>query len=296
MEAAAESELDVQAYRRSLALQQIDMLSRLAELGMQLAEGEGARALAAQARGASQARVAEAPAQAAEPGSDAPAPAAVAQQAGLAFARYARLVQQSLAQRARAADGLCARDKVRAAEREAGRETRRDRHRDEVEHVMDCLISDAVEDDDIVDDLKAELAERIEELYEDEVRVEDRPLGSVMSGLACGLGLSEEWHRHWAAGWPSAPRPARPAGSPAAVLAERARRRGTVAAAVERTIAAVPDPARTPGLRAGLAVRLREADVGELLDTECTAIAADRLCRSLGLGPYIDVPDSPDTG
>ncbi|KGM31410.1 hypothetical protein, partial [Inquilinus limosus] len=45
-------DLDVQAYCRSLALQQIRMLTRLAEIAMQLAEAEGARAVAAQARAA----------------------------------------------------------------------------------------------------------------------------------------------------------------------------------------------------------------------------------------------------
>ncbi|KGM30495.1 hypothetical protein, partial [Inquilinus limosus] len=48
----APQDLDVQAYCRSLALQQIQMLTRLAEIAMQLAEAEGARAIAAQARAA----------------------------------------------------------------------------------------------------------------------------------------------------------------------------------------------------------------------------------------------------
>ncbi|MGK9230510.1 hypothetical protein, partial [Inquilinus limosus] len=127
---------DIQAYCRGLALQQVEMLSRLAEIGMRLAEGAGARALAAQA--AAQA-AAEAPA-------PAEAPASAGQDPGLEFARYAHLVRQTLAQRARAARDLCAEDRARTAEREAGRPARRDRHRDEVEQVLKCMIWDEVED------------------------------------------------------------------------------------------------------------------------------------------------------
>ena len=82
MESGAESDLDVQAYCRSLALQQIQMLTRLAEIAMQLAEAEGARALAAQAV-AAQAR-------AARPEADEAAVEAAkaeAQEAGMAFGR-----------------------------------------------------------------------------------------------------------------------------------------------------------------------------------------------------------------
>ncbi|MBW8724555.1 MAG: hypothetical protein JF625_05290, partial [Inquilinus limosus] len=45
MNAGADPDLDVQAYCRSLALQQIQMLTRLAEIAMQLAEAEGVRAI-----------------------------------------------------------------------------------------------------------------------------------------------------------------------------------------------------------------------------------------------------------
>src|SRR5687767_12755533 len=105
----APADLDVQAYCRSLALQQIQMLTRLAEIAMQLAEAEGVRAVAAQVR-------------AAEPKADAAAVEAAraeAQEAGLAFSRFSRSVQRSLALRSRAADHLCARDKAQAADRAA---------------------------------------------------------------------------------------------------------------------------------------------------------------------------------
>ncbi|MGF6233026.1 hypothetical protein QFZ27_006981 [Inquilinus ginsengisoli] len=273
MEPAPE-DLDVQAYCRSLALQQVRTLTRLAGIAMQLAEGEGARALAAQAR-------------AAEPKADVAAVQAAraeAQEAGLAFSRFSNSVQRSLAQRARAADRLCARDKAEAPEREAARKARRDRHCHEVEHALRFMIGDEFQDEARIDALEAELKERIEELYEgEEVRVEDRPLGSVMAGLACGLGIAEEWRR-WAPGWPGLPNPARSVGSEAEVEAERA----------------FPDidPTRIPGIRAGLAVRLQEADVIEWLDNKSTFTVADRLCRSLGVDHFLclEDPDAPDTG
>jgi hypothetical protein len=284
--------LDVQAHRRSLALQGIEMLSRLAEIGMQLAEGEGARALAAQAWAAEvRADPAGLPADEADPRIE-------AREAGLAFDRFARSVQRSLSLRDRAADRLCASDKVATAEREAGRKVRRARHRDDVRSVLDFMIWDEIPDDDRAKALEQELGERLSDLYDDDDddRVEDRPVGSVMAGLACGLGLAEEWG-NWAPGWPATPRPPRPPGGEASVRAERARRRDLAAAAVERAFPAI-DPTRIEGIRAGLAVRLQEADMIECLDTETTRTVADRLCRSLGIETclrYRD-PEIPDTG
>jgi hypothetical protein len=84
----------------------------------------------------------------------------------------------------------------------------------------------------------------------------------------------------------------RPSGDPAAVEAERNRRRAAVTAAVERDFAECAPPDRLAGLRAGLAARLREPDAIEWLDSETVAVTADRLCRSLGLGFRIYVPDT----
>jgi hypothetical protein len=283
---AAPADLDVQAFCRSLALQQIQMLTRLAEIAMQLAEGEGTRAVTAQAR-AAQPKADEAAVQAAR---------AEAQEAGLAFSRFSRSVQRSLALRSRAADHLCARDKAQSADRAAAHQVRRDCHRREVEDALRGMIWDQVEDQGRVDALHAELEERVQDLYGDEVSVEDRPPGSVMAGLACGLGLAEEWRR-WATGWPATPSPARPSGSEAQIRAERTRRRDAAVAVVERAFPEI-DPARIPGIRAGLAVRLQEADVVEWLDTETAFTIGRRLCRSLGIDPYLcyDRPDIADTG
>ena len=75
MKESTDSDLDIQAYCRTLALQQVQMLTRLAEIAMQLAEAEGIRAVAAQVR-------------AAEPKADEAAVEAAraeAQEAGMAF-------------------------------------------------------------------------------------------------------------------------------------------------------------------------------------------------------------------
>ena len=287
MEPAA-ADLDVQAYCRSLALQQIGMLTRLADIGMQLAEAEGTRALSARAK-------------AAEPRTDEVAVTAAraeAQEAGLGFSRFARSVQRSLSLRARAADQLCLRDKAQAADREEARRTRRHHHRIDVEGTLHDVIWEAGLDHAAATALVEELEDRVEDLYEDEtVAVEERPQGSVMAGLACGLGLAEEWRRHWAPVRPGTPRPRHPAGDPAKVEAERVRRRDDAVALMEEAFAKV-DPARLPGLRAGLAVRLGEADVIEWLDGETSFTVADRLCRSLGVDHYLFIlePDELDTG
>jgi len=285
---------DIQAHCRSLALQQMEMLTELAEISMQLAKGESARALDAQAQIAQ--------AKAAGPKSDeAVAARAEAREAGMAFTRFSRTVHQSLAQRARAADKLCAQDRAETPDRLAARKARRDRHRTEVREVLRDMIWDEVEDDSRIDGLHAELREQVDELYrEEDVRVEDRPVGSVMAGLACGLGLSAEWQRWRGEEWPGTPRPARPAGSPVMVRVIRARRQKAVIAAVERDFAECADPAWIPALRAGLAVRLQEPDVVEMLDTETIATAAQRLCRSLGLSLMVygfkgDKPEAADT-
>ncbi|MGO4124550.1 hypothetical protein AB4Z01_09110 [Inquilinus sp. YAF38] len=142
------------------------MLSRLAEIGMQLAEAAGARALAAQAAEAQPAAAAEAPE--AQPQAAAP---------GLAFARYAHLVRQTLAQRARAVKDLCARG--------GGRDDRRARHREQVETMISRLIWSDAEDRGRAATLDLQAAQAFADLYADqEDPVEDRPVGSAASGPA----------------------------------------------------------------------------------------------------------------
>ncbi|OWJ66806.1 hypothetical protein [Inquilinus limosus] len=286
------ADLDVQAYGRGCALQQCEMLTRLAEIGMQLAEAAGARALAAQAP---QAEASTAPAEGPEAQAAAQPPVA-AGDPGLAFARYAHLVRQALAQRARAVNDLSLRD--------GGRDARRARHREQVEDTITRLIWADLGDRGRAAELDQELSQALADLYGDpDDPVEERPVGSVVAGLVSGLGLTEAWRR-WERGHGNGPRPDRPEGSPEEIRAERSRRRAAVAAMIERAIDDLAEPARVAPLKAGLAVRLQEPDVDALLDTQSIGGAMIRLCRSLAFDIWNDadgylarilVP-TPDTG
>ncbi|TSD88252.1 hypothetical protein FFK22_013550 [Mycobacterium sp. KBS0706] len=176
------------------------MLTRLAEIAMQLAEAEGVRAVAAQARAAAP-KAGEATVQAAR---------AEAQEAGRAFSRFSNSVQRSLAQRARAAGDLCARDK-------ADRRARRARQRNHVTDALHALIwapDLSTEEHDKAEERTNDLQERLNALYADEDdRVEDRPVGAVIAGLACSLELSDEWRRR-ASDWSDPPCPPPPAPRP----------------------------------------------------------------------------------
>ncbi|MGO4722155.1 MULTISPECIES: hypothetical protein [unclassified Inquilinus] len=274
------ADFDPQAYGRNCALQQAEMLTRLAEMGMQLAESAGARILGGQApeaQPAAAAAPAEAPAGLAAPAGD----------PGLAFVRYAHLVRQTVAQRARAVQDMCARD--------GGHEARRTRHREQVETAIDSLVWGDVEDRDRAAALDMQVNQAFADLYGDrEDPVEDRPVGSVVTGLVCGLGLARKWSRR-ARHRVSRPRPGRPGGSAEEIAAERARRQAAVTARVELAIDELAEPALAADIRAGLAVRLQEPDVERLIDTESTATAVVRLCRSLGfdIEGNLDIPLDP---
>ncbi|MGO1074165.1 hypothetical protein [Inquilinus sp. CA228] len=246
---------------------------------MQLAEAAGARALAAEAAEAE-----------AEPQAAAPDP-------GLAFARYAHLVRQTLAQRARAVRDLSVRD----GGGEARRARRRRRRRQQVVTQIDHLVWGDVEDRGRAAALDLQVSQAFADLYGDqEDPVEDRPVGSVVAGLVCGLGLAEKWSRR-APHRVSRPRPGRPDGSPDEIRAEHTRRRAAVTACIDHAIDVHAAPAVAADIRAGLAVRLREPDVETLLDTESFGTVVIRLCRSLGfdIENDLDIPldddDPPDS-
>jgi hypothetical protein len=276
----APADLDVQALCRSLALQQVQMLTRLAEIAMQLAEAEGARAIEAQAR-AAQPKADEAAVQAAR---------AEAQEAGMAFSRFSGSVQRSLALRSRAAGDLCARDK-------ADRKSRRARQRNHVADALEALIwnpAQSTRELDEADHYTNNLHERLDELYRDEEdRIEDRPVGSVIAGLACGLELSDEWRRR-AADWSDPPYPPPLTDTPDEI---RERRRARVLELLSQPLRTM-DRDEISALMAGIEARLREPDVPALLDAEPPMRVAARLCRSLGLEPHpdLDWADKPDTG
>ncbi|WP_026868631.1 hypothetical protein [Inquilinus limosus] len=274
---AASPDLDIPAYCRGLALQQVEMLTRIAELGMRMVEAEGARAIAAQAR-------------AAGPEADGAAVAAAraeAQEAGLAFTRFSGTVQRALALRARAADRLCAHDRA----------ARRARQRNHVTEALYDLIWDPrqpAEELDKAEERIDDLNERLDALYEDEEnRVEDRPVGSVIAGLACGLEISDQWRRR-AADWSDPPHPPPLTGT----VAETKTRRWARLIQLMQQPVDLAEPGQAPALKAGIEARLGEPDVAALVEAEPPMRAADRLRRSLGLDPYIfpEDPDEPDTG
>ncbi len=166
----ASADLDVQTHCRSLALQQIGMLTRIAEIGMRLVEAEGAKAIAQAERPEAEHLRGETPE---APRADAPATV----DHGLAFARHAQTVQRALALRACTADRLCARDK-------AERKARRARQRDHVTEALFALIwdvADATRDLEEAEFRITEMRDQLDEFYGDEDdRVEDRPVGSVI--------------------------------------------------------------------------------------------------------------------
>ncbi|MGL4966480.1 MAG: hypothetical protein ACRC67_34980 [Inquilinus sp.] len=277
---ATPKDLDIQTYCRGLALQQIQMLTRLAEIAMQLAEGEGTRAVAAQAR-AAQPKADEAAVQTAR---------AEAREAGLAFSRFSNSVQRSLALRSRAAGDLLAGDK-------ADRKARRARQRNHVTDALHAVIWDpdmSTEEHDKAEDRTTDLDERLDALYRDEDnRVEDRPVGAVIAGLACGLGLSDEWRRR-ASDWSDPPYPPPLTGT----AAETRKRRWDRLVELMRQPLRYAEADEIPALLAGIEARLQEPDVPALLDAEPPMRVAERLCRSLGLEPYphLDWADKPDSG
>ncbi len=209
-----ESDLDIQAYCRGLALQQVQMLTRLAEIAMQLAEAEGARAVAAQARAATP-KAAEAVVQAAR---------AEAQEAGRAFSRFSNSVQRSLAQRSpRRRRPLRPRQGRLAAPAAPASATMSPTPSTPWPGIRSLPARGARPRPRITP--RSARADRRSSIQDEDNRIEDRPVGSVIAGLACGVGLSDEWRRR-ASDWSDPPYPPPLTGTPDEI---RKRRRARVA-------------------------------------------------------------------
>ncbi len=126
-----------------------------------------------------------------------------------------------------------------------------------------------------------DLREHLDALYEDEDnRIEDRPVGAVIAGLACGLGLSDAWRRR-AADWSDPPHPPPLTDTPDEI---RERRRARVLELLSQPLRTM-DRDEIPALMAGIEARLREPDVPAMIDAEPPMRVAARLCRSSASSP-----------
>jgi hypothetical protein len=179
------------ATARELIDAQLPMLTRLAEIGMEIAEAAGRRAVA-QAEGS----------EPEEHGSD---PA-------LAYARAARAVRLTLALQSRLVAELAALDQAHTKARavEAGR--RRDRVHARIEQAIEAERTDA--DHDEIEHLSSAAWERLTET--DDADLLDLPMDEVVALICRDLGLSPAWAEAFAGGAPVAgdrlPPPAVPSG------------------------------------------------------------------------------------
>ena len=141
------------------------MLTRLAEVGMQIAEAAGRRAVA----------VLEG-----EPpdGSD----------PGLTYARAARAVRMSIALQARLAKDLLALDRDEASDRATQASARRER----IHRLVERAIRDAHDDEDDIEQLSDDARENLmdHEAFGD---LDGRPFGEVVARICKDLGLSPDW-------------------------------------------------------------------------------------------------------
>jgi hypothetical protein len=160
---------------RELIDAQLPMLTRLAEIGMDIAEAAGRRAVAQAEGGETEER-----------GSD---PA-------LAYARAARAVRLTLALQSRLVAELAALDQAHAKARavEAGR--RRDRIHARVEQAIEAERADAEGDE--IEHLSAAAWERLTET--DDAELLDLPMDEVVALVCRDLGLSPAWAEAFAGG------------------------------------------------------------------------------------------------
>jgi hypothetical protein len=154
---------DLGATPRGLIEQQLAMLARLAEIGMEIAEAAGRRArVLADGDGA---------------GADATDP-------GLSFARAARAVRLTLALQSRLTEGLTALDRAEAVARVGEAARRRHRIHRRIEEAAEAERIDAVE----VERLSSDAWERLTDEEDDDLL--SRPIDEILALICRDLGLS----------------------------------------------------------------------------------------------------------
>ncbi|OYX35830.1 MAG: hypothetical protein B7Y99_02855 [Caulobacterales bacterium 32-69-10] len=146
-------------------MQQMAVLSRLTEIGMEIAEAAGRAA-----------RLAETGA----PGADAPDP-------GLTFARAARAVRLTIALQSRLAKDLTALGEAEARARAKEAARRRDRIHLRIERVAE---TERPEEDE-AERLSSDAWERLTEM--DDADILDLPMDEMVARICADLGLSPDW-------------------------------------------------------------------------------------------------------
>ena len=141
------------------------MLTRLAEIGMEIAEAAGRRAAALAGGG--------------ETGPTDP---------GLTFSRVARAVRLTIALQSRLAQDLAALGETRGRARAKAAAHRRNRVQAEVERAIEAEYADA--DADVCNELSRVLWERLNDT--DETDILDRPMDELVALICRDLGLSPQ--------------------------------------------------------------------------------------------------------
>ncbi len=179
---------------RALVEQEVAMLTRLAQIGLNIAEAVERQAVA-------QAQVAE---RAAEPGA-APVEVCVGRsEPGLVYSKVARAVRLTLALRAKAVKDLLALDQGEAQARQARDQAAAEivaeadpmeRRRERIDRIVRRLIEAEESDRKEVERLSSDIWERLEDedgdIYGDLMA---RPIGEVVAQICEDLGLSPDWN------------------------------------------------------------------------------------------------------
>lgn len=155
----------------------LPLLTRLAEIGIEIAEATARRAIA----------LAETPALA----PDAPDP-------GLTYARVARAVRLTIALHARLTRELAEADSAHAQARAAEAARRRERVHRRVERAVEAETGDA----DEADQLSSDAWERLTD--EDDEALLLRPIGEMVARICADLGLDANLGANWGADWGAA--------------------------------------------------------------------------------------------
>lgn len=187
---------------RALGEQQLQMLTTLAEIGLDLA-AETARRVKC------------------DPDADGAGHA-------MAYSRIARAVRLTIALQSKVMAELIALDeaetngiRAREADAEAAGRRRVDARAHRVERIVHRIVDAEIDDEDAADRLCGDAWERLvdDDIYGD---LSDRPIGEIVALICRDLGLSPDWSRWAGEAWAEAEAEAAPPSSPFAACAAAA--------------------------------------------------------------------------